>query len=133
MDCPALTSISLGNAIKRIGSRALTGTGIQALDLSANTALQEVGDWAMTLTPVTTAKLPDNVKLLGEGTFLYDNLSSITMGLGISCSTVLTLIWRLPAQPFIATASPTPSTRDGSMQRTMVHRPFLHGTTSTPM
>ena len=80
MDCPALTSISLGNAIKRIGSRALTGTGLQTLDLNANTALQEVGDWAMTLTPVTTAKLPDNVKLLGEGTFLYDNLSSITMG-----------------------------------------------------
>ena len=81
MDCPALTSIDLGRAIKRIGSRALAGTGILTLDLNANTALEEVGDWAMTLTPVTTVKFPSGVSLLGEGAFLYDaSLTSASLG-----------------------------------------------------
>ena len=81
MDCRALTSIDLGRAIKRIGSRALTGTGLQALDLNAYTALQEVGDWAVTMTPVTSVTFPNKYIQLGEGAFLYDNsLTSINLG-----------------------------------------------------
>ena len=81
MDCPVLTSVDLGRSIKRIGIRALTGTGLQSLDLNTSTALEEVGDAALTLTPVTTVKLPANVNMLGEGAFLYDTgLTSASLG-----------------------------------------------------
>ena len=81
MDCPALTTIDLGRSIKRIGSRALAGTGIQTLDLNTSTALEEVGDGAMTLTPVTTVTFPTNFTQLGEAAFLYDtSLTSATLG-----------------------------------------------------
>lgn len=81
MDCPALTTVKLGNTIKTVGSRAMTGTGIQALDLRASSALEEIGAWAMTLTPVTAVDLPSNLKLLGAGAFLYDeSLTGISMG-----------------------------------------------------
>ena len=81
MDCPSLTTIDLGRAIKRIGSRALAGTGLKTLDLNSSTALEEVGDGAMTLTPVTTVKLPTNVNVLGESAFLYDtSLTSVSLG-----------------------------------------------------
>ena len=81
LDCPALTSINLGKAVKSIGSRALAGTGLNTLDLNASTALERIGDWAMTLTPVTTVSLPGNVNQLGEGVFLYDkDLTSATLG-----------------------------------------------------
>lgn len=81
MDCPALTTVKLGSAIKSVGSRALTGTGIKTLDLSGSSVLEEIGDWAMTLTPLTTVKLPSSLKQLGAGTFLYDrSLTSVTMG-----------------------------------------------------
>lgn len=81
LDCPALTSIDLGKSVKSIGSRALAGTGIKSLDLNAITALEKIGDWAMTLTPVTTVKLPNNLNQLGEGVFLYDaSLTSASLG-----------------------------------------------------
>ena len=81
MDCPALTTVSLGNTIKSLGSRALTGTGIQALDLRGSTVLEEIGDWALTLTPITSVNLPASLKELGCGLFLYDkNLTSATFG-----------------------------------------------------
>ena len=81
MDCPALTNISLGNTIKSLGSRALTGTGIQALDLRGSSVLEEIGDWALTLTPITSVNLPSSLKQLGNGLFLYDkSLTSVTFG-----------------------------------------------------
>ena len=81
MDCPALTDISLGSTIKSLGSRALTGTGLQALDLRSSSVLEEIGDWALTLTPVTSVNLPPSLRQLGNGIFLYDkNLTNVTYG-----------------------------------------------------
>lgn len=80
MDCPALTDINLGSAIKSVGSRAFTGTNIQALDLQGSSVLEEVGDWALTLTPVTAVNFPSSLKRLGSGAFLYDkDLNSVTL------------------------------------------------------
>ena len=81
MDCPLLTAVNLGNAIKSVGASALTGTGVQQLDLTASVALEEIGDWALTLTPVTTVTLPASLRSLGTGALLYaDRLTGITLG-----------------------------------------------------
>ena len=81
MDCPSLTAVSLGNAIKSVGALALAGTGIQQLNLTANTALEEIGDWVLTLTPVTTVTLPASLRRLGTGALLYaDRLTGVTLG-----------------------------------------------------
>jgi hypothetical protein len=81
MDCPALTTVKLGNALQALGERSLAGTGIQQLDLTGSTSLNDVGDWAMVKTPVTQAKLPSSVKTAGDGVFLYDTaLDEATLG-----------------------------------------------------
>ena len=81
LDCPSLTTVNFGPAVQSVGERALAGTGIQQLDLSQNTHLTTMGDWAMVKTPVAQAKLPDGLAELGHGVFLYDtNLSSIELG-----------------------------------------------------
>ena len=81
LDCPALKTVNLGPAVQHVGERALAGTGIEQLDLSQNTKLTTMGDWAMVNTPVSQAKMPDALADLGNGAFLYDtNLSSITLG-----------------------------------------------------
>lgn len=81
MDCPALTTVKLGNALQTLGERALAGTGIRQLDLAGSTSLNEVGDWAMVKTPVTQAKLPSGIKTAGNGVFLYDSyLDEVTLG-----------------------------------------------------
>ena len=81
MDCPALTTVKLGNALQTVGERSLAGTGIKQLDLTSSTSLNELGDWAMVKTPVTQAKLPSSVKTVGQGAFLYDDaLNEVTLG-----------------------------------------------------
>ena len=81
MDCPALTTVKLGGALQTVGERSLAGTGIHQLDLTGNTSLNAMGDWAMVLTPVTQAKLPSSMKTVGQGAFLYDAaLKNITLG-----------------------------------------------------
>ena len=81
MDCPALTTIKLGNALQSMGERSLAGTGVTQLDLSSSTHLNELGDWAMVLTPVVQAKLPSSLKTVGKGAFMYDTtLDDITLG-----------------------------------------------------
>ena len=81
MDCPALTTVKLGDALQTVGERSLAGTGIQQLDLTGSTSLNEMGDWAMVKTPVTQAKLPSSVKSVGQGAFLYDTaLNEVILG-----------------------------------------------------
>ena len=81
MDCPALTTISLGSAVKVMGERALAGSGIKNLDLTTSKNLTTVGDWVMVKTPVTSAKLPPSVTSLGDGAFLYGTqLEEIKLG-----------------------------------------------------
>ena len=81
LDCPALATVKLGDALLTLGERSLAGTGIQQLDLTGSTSLNEVGDWAMVKTPVTQAKLPSSVKNVGDGVFLYDAaLDEATLG-----------------------------------------------------
>ena len=81
MDCPALTTVNLGKALKSMGERSLAGTGVTNLDLSGSTSLNELGDWAMVLTPVAQAKLPSSIQTMGKGAFLYDTtLGNITLG-----------------------------------------------------
>lgn len=81
MDCPALTTLKLGDALQTVGERSLAGTGIQQLDLTGSTSLNEMGDWAMVKTPVTQAKLPSSVTSVGQGAFLYDTaLNEVILG-----------------------------------------------------
>ena len=81
MDCPALTTIKLGSAVTSLGERALAGTGIRNLDLSSSNHLAQIGDWAMVLTPVTSAKMPASLTDLGDGAFLYaTDLAEINLG-----------------------------------------------------
>ena len=81
MDCPALTTVKLGDALQAVGERSLAGTGIQQLDLTGSTSLNEMGDWVMVKTPVTQAKLPSSVTSVGQGAFLYDTaLNEVILG-----------------------------------------------------
>ncbi len=81
MDCPALSTLTVGNAMQSIGERSLAGTGLKQLNISSSTQLTTVGDWAMVLTPVTDVKLPLSLRNLGEGAFLYDKeLASVSLG-----------------------------------------------------
>ncbi|MBQ9554939.1 MAG: leucine-rich repeat protein [Muribaculaceae bacterium] len=81
MDCPALTTLAVGNAVQSIGERSLAGTGLKQLNLSSSTQLTSIGDWAVVLTPVTDVKLPSSLKTLGDGAFLYDkDLASVSLG-----------------------------------------------------
>ena len=81
MDCPHLQTVVLGEAVRSLGERVLAGTGLQALDLTSYSHLKSIGDWAMVMTPVTIAKMPDGLNNVGEGVFLYDrDLSAISLG-----------------------------------------------------
>ena len=81
MDCQALNTLSLGGTLQSMGERVLAGSGLQSLDLTANSSLTDVGDWAMVQTPVTAAKLPSSLIRLGDGAFLYAaDLASISLG-----------------------------------------------------
>lgn len=85
MDCPALQSVVLGEAIHSVGERALAGTGLQELDLTLYRKLRTIEDWALVKTPVTTVTLPSGLTSVGMGAFLYDTeLSSISLGGKIS-------------------------------------------------
>lgn len=84
MDCPSLKSISLGTQVQTIGERALAATGLENVDLTSNSNLKEIGNWAMALTPAAQISLPDGVENLGDGAFLYNkNLEEINMGNGL--------------------------------------------------
>ena len=81
MDCPALRSVNLGPALTTIGERAFAGTGLRELDLTANRSLTTIGDWAMVMTPVEQANMPNGLTHLGDGAFLYDTqLAAINLG-----------------------------------------------------
>ena len=81
MDCPHLQTVVLGEAVRSMGARVFAGTGLQALDLTPYNHLKSIGDWAMVMTPVTIAKLPDGLNSVGEGVFLYDrDLAAISLG-----------------------------------------------------
>ena len=81
LDCPALTTVSLGTNARVIGERALAGTAITQLDLSASRRLTTIGDGAFVMMPVTAAVLPASVKAVGDAAFLYDTaLTSVNLG-----------------------------------------------------
>lgn len=80
MDCPLLTTLTLGGNVVTIGHSAFAGTGLKALDLTTMTKLEQLGDWAMTGTPITEARLPQSLQTLGTGAMLYlPNLTQVTM------------------------------------------------------
>lgn len=81
MDCSALRTVGLGAALTTIGERAFAGTALSDLDLSACRNLSRIGDWAMVMTPVETAVMPNGLTHLGDGTFLYDTrLAYVNLG-----------------------------------------------------
>ena len=81
MDCPKLTSVSLGPNAQVIGERVLAGSAIEQLDLSASKKLTTIGDGAFVKMPVKTAVLPTSVATVGDGAFLYDNeLNQVNLG-----------------------------------------------------
>lgn len=85
MDCPALQTVDLGTALTTVGERALAGTGLRSLDLTAHRELNSIGDWAMVLSPVEQVKMPERLAQLGTGAFLYDTqLVGIDMGRKLS-------------------------------------------------
>ena len=81
MDCPALTTINLGTNVQSVGDRALAGTGVTRLNLTASKKLAEMGNWVMVNTPLQEVQLPTSLTSLGDGAFLYDTaLASINLG-----------------------------------------------------
>lgn len=81
MDCPSLATLSLGNALRSVGERALAGTGITQVDFSQSRSLTDIDDWAMVKTPLTSAKLPSSLSHVGDGVFLYDtSLAEVNLG-----------------------------------------------------
>ena len=81
MDCPNLQTVVLGENLSSMGERAFAGSGLQEFDLTSYRRLRSIGDWAMVMTPVVTAKLPVGLTDVGSGLFLYDrNLSAISLG-----------------------------------------------------
>jgi len=81
MDCPALTTLSLGTSLQNMGERVLAGSGVKTVNLTDSKQLKEVGDWAMVRTPVTQARFPVGLTALGDGAFLYDkDLTSVYLG-----------------------------------------------------
>lgn len=81
LNCPSLTTLDLGSSIRTIGERALLGIGIQHLDLTANSSLESIGDWAVAMSPVAQVSLPSGVTSVGDGAFFYDkNLATIDLG-----------------------------------------------------
>ena len=81
MDCPALTMVNLGANVQSVGDRALAGTGVKKLNLTASSNLSEMGDWVMVNTPLQEVQLPSSLTNLGDGAFLYDKaLASVKLG-----------------------------------------------------
>lgn len=81
MDCPALTAIDLGTSLQAIGERALAGSGVGELDLTASKGLTAVDAWAMAGSQATSVKLPATLSQLGDGAFLYaTRLENVTLG-----------------------------------------------------
>lgn len=81
LDCPKLSTLSLGANVEVIGERVLAGTAIEQLDLSASKKLTTIGDGAFVKMPVKTAVLPTSVSTVGDGAFLYDNeLKQVNLG-----------------------------------------------------
>ena len=81
LDCPKLTTVSLGPNTQVIGERALAGTAITQLDLTANKKLTTIGDGAFVLMPLTSAVLPTSVTTVGDAAFLYDeDLTQVNLG-----------------------------------------------------
>lgn len=81
LDCPLLTTVSLGANAQMIGERALVGTAIEQLDLSASKQLTTIGDEAFVMMPLTSAVLPASVTTVGEGAFLGDKqLTQVNLG-----------------------------------------------------
>ena len=85
MDCPNLKSISLGNALSRIGERFLAGSGIQSLDLTPYNSLKTIGGWAFVMTPLHGVQLPAGLTSLGDGAFFYNpSLAEVKLGGGLT-------------------------------------------------
>lgn len=81
MDCPALRTLELGTSLQSMGERVLAGSGLREIDLTRNSNLKSIGDWAMVLTPVEQAAMPAGLTSLGAGAFLYDSqLTAIDLG-----------------------------------------------------
>ncbi len=70
--CTTLSHIAFdGCALTTIGSEAFSGTALPHIDLSAQTSLKEIGDWAFAKSNVATVTLPKSVERLGDGAFFY--------------------------------------------------------------
>ena len=81
LDCPKLTTVSLGTNAQSIGERALAGTAIEQLDLSASKKLTTIDDWAFVQMPLQSVVLPTSVTSVGDGAFLYDRgLTQVNLG-----------------------------------------------------
>lgn len=81
LECPMLTTVSLGPNAQVIGERALAGTAITQLDLTTNKKLTTIGDGAFVMMPLTSAALPTSVTTVGDAAFLYDKeLTQVNLG-----------------------------------------------------
>ena len=84
LDCQALTQVNLGDNLTAIGNSAFAGTALTVLDLTQYKNLKSIGDWAYTLSQVTSATFPASLNHLGKGAFIYNqrlNSASLPAGL----------------------------------------------------
>jgi len=80
LDCSALTTLSLGENIVTLDNSALAGAGLTSLDLSKQTKLKNIGDWAFVMSKLVNATLPEAATEVGQGAMLYmPSLTTVTL------------------------------------------------------
>lgn len=84
LNCAALSQVNLGENLTSIGNSAFAGTALTVLDLTQYKNLQSIGDWAYTLSQVSSATFPASLKKLGKGAFIYNQrLNHATLPAGL--------------------------------------------------
>ncbi len=71
-NCPQLETLSL-TPLGSMGNEALAETGLTHLDLSKETQLDTLPDWALSNTSLTQLALPPHLRVIGQGALMNDN------------------------------------------------------------
>ncbi|MDO4510996.1 MAG: leucine-rich repeat protein [Bacteroidales bacterium] len=73
--CSALSTLSVeGTGISSLGAEAFAYTSLSSLDLSTQTSLTAIHDWALAKSQLTTVVLPASTSMMGDGVFFYSTL-----------------------------------------------------------
>lgn len=80
-DCTALKSFAFGKSLKHLGERSFSRSGLEAVEITENAALDTIGPWAFAeCTSLVCAEFPETIKAIARGAFFgCTALRSITL------------------------------------------------------